>query len=162
MILGQEQCRRCVCERKNIGQGKLNWRGEPFDAYALKVGEIGREKMVREKGLEKWHDKRGRGGGLKPGKIDSARGKCERINLETFCRDTVLSLYGLSHSGPPLTSPQLVLHPPTPTCAQSSPSTLLHTPPLTKCHTWTIGIHYAQPGTRLLVDWKTSMFLGTC
>lgn len=40
------------------------------------------------------------------------------------------------------------------------PSTLPYTPP-TKCHTWTIRIHYAQPGTRLLVDW-TSVFLGTC
>lgn len=46
------------------------------------------EKMGREEGLEKWDDKRGREGGLKLGKIDSARGKCERINLETFCEET--------------------------------------------------------------------------
>lgn len=57
-------------------------------------------------------------------------------------------------------SPQLVLHPPTPTCAQS-PS---HPPPhsFTKTPYMDHRIHYAQAGTRLLVDQETIMLLGIC
>lgn len=98
-----------------------------------------RNRMIRERGS----------GGLVLGKIDSARGKYERINLETFCKETwcchrmAVSLGFCSFFS------HLVLHPPTPMCAQSPFHPPLHTP--TKSHTWTIGKHYAQP----LVDWPT-------
>jgi len=94
-----------------------------------------REKMGREKGLEKGEDKRRGGGGLKLGKIDGARRKCERIKLETFCKETRSSLNGVYRVS-------LCLSPPSarfaPTHSHVCPAPTLHTPP-TECHTWTRG-----------------------
>lgn len=117
--------------------------------------------MRGEEGLEKWDDNRERERGRRGIKAWKNR-QCQREVWEdqfgdVLQRDTVLSLNGPPRSALPPRLPRLVLHPPTPTCAQS-PS---HTPPPSssaKCHTWTIGIHYTQPGTRLLVGWE--MFLG--
>ena len=120
--------------------------------------------MWGEEGLEKWDDnrewERERERGRRGIKAWKNR-QCQREVWEdqfgdVLQRDTVLSLNGPPRSALPPRLPRLVLHPPTPTCAQS-PS---HTFPLpsTKRHTWTIGIHYTQPGTRLLVGWE--MFLG--
>ena len=119
------------------------------------------EKMRGEEGLEKWDDNREREreregeGGLKLGKIDSARGKCERINLETFCKETQCCHWmgRLAQLSPSPPSARFA-----PTHSHVCPVALPHSPPPAKCHTWTIGIHYTQPGTRLLVGWE--MFLG--
>lgn len=64
---------------KSLGQGEC--RGLDWCEIERWVRWITRV-WGREKGLDTWDDKRERvrEGGLKLGKIDSARGKCERIN----------------------------------------------------------------------------------
>lgn len=96
-------------------------------------------------------------GGLKLGKIDSARGKCERINLETFCKETQCCHWmgRLARLSPLASLGSFCTHP-LPRVPSRPPT--LPPPSSAKCHTWAIGIHYTQPGTRLLVGWE--MFLG--